>query len=55
MSLLRRKDSGNMELIMKRREFLSFFLLGGLAGLLKKKTLLKKKDQPKKAMFWRKA
>lgn len=40
---------------MKRRDFLSFFLFGGLISLIKKKTPLKKKEQPKEAMFWRKA
>jgi hypothetical protein len=37
---------------MTRREFLRFFLLGGILSLLSKKT--KAEERPKKAMFWRK-
>lgn len=37
---------------MTRREFLRFFLLGGILSLFTKKT--KAGHKPKKAMFWRK-
>lgn len=39
--------------IMTRREFLSFFLLGGIFSLFSKK--VKTEQRPKEAMFWRKA
>mgnify|MGYP001138440905 CR=1 FL=1 len=38
---------------IKRREFLGFFLIGGLVGLLMKKLGMKQPEQPKEAMFWR--
>ena len=38
---------------IKRREFLGFFLIGGLISLTLKKLGLKGSDQPKEAMFWR--
>lgn len=38
---------------IKRRAFLGFFLIGGLAGLLMKKLGIKQIDQPKEALFWR--
>jgi hypothetical protein len=44
-----------MELNMKRRDFLGFFLFGGLISLIKRKIPVKKKEQLKEAMFWRKA
>ena len=53
MPLLRRIDPGNLELIMKRRTFLSLFLFGGLLGLFRRKLALK--QEPKRALFWRKA
>jgi hypothetical protein len=40
---------------MKRRDFLGFFLIGGLISLLKRKAPATKKDRPKEALFWRKA
>jgi hypothetical protein len=36
-----------------RREFLGFFLLGGLASLVLKKLGLKQVEQQKEALFWR--
>ena len=38
---------------IKRREFLGFFLVGGLVGLIAKKLGIKRQDQPKEALFWR--
>lgn len=40
-----------------RRGFLGFFLLGGLISLLGKKVKagVRIEDEPRKAMFWRKA
>jgi len=38
---------------IKRREFLGFFLLGGLVSLIAKKLGLKQVEQPKEALFWR--
>jgi hypothetical protein len=38
---------------IKRREFLGFFLIGGLVSLVLKKLSLKGSDQPKEALFWR--
>lgn len=55
MQVLRRKNPGGLELIMKRRDFVGFFLIGGLISLLKRKSPIKKKEQPKEALFWRKA
>ncbi|KAF0144814.1 MAG: hypothetical protein FD156_1385 [Nitrospirae bacterium] len=40
---------------MTRRDFLGFFLLGGLLGLLGKKINAGKEQKEKEAMFWRKA
>lgn len=38
---------------VKRREFLGFFLFGGLASLLLKWFAGKGESKPKEAMFWR--
>ena len=38
---------------IKRREFLSFFLIGSLVSLVLKKLGLKRVEQPKEALFWR--
>lgn len=38
---------------MKRRDFLGFILIGGLISLLMKKLGLKRNEQPKEALFWR--
>ena len=38
---------------IKRREFLGFFLIGGLASLALKKLGLKGDNKPKEALFWR--
>lgn len=38
-----------------RREFLGFFLLGGLLSLFSKKIRPVLREESKKAMFWRKA
>lgn len=38
---------------MKRREFLGFFLIGGLVSVIMKKLGLKQNDRPKEALFWR--
>jgi hypothetical protein len=38
---------------MQRRDFLGFFLLGGLLSLLIRKLWPKGLQQPKEAMFWR--
>ena len=38
---------------IRRRQFLSFFLIGGLVSLVLKKLGLKNHDQPKEALFWR--
>jgi hypothetical protein len=43
-----------IEKTIKRREFLGFFLIGGLVSLALKKLGLKGNDQPREAMFWRK-
>lgn len=45
--------------MMKRREFLKFFLMGGFLSLMSKKLFDKKitgdvKQKGKEAMFWRK-
>ena len=40
-------------MIIKRREFLGFFLIGGLMSLIAKKLGLKRMEQPKEALFWR--
>jgi hypothetical protein len=44
-----------MELTMKikRREFLGFFLIGGLVGLIRKRIWLRSPQRRKEAMFWR--
>ena len=38
---------------MKRREFLGFFVIGSLASLVAKKLGLKRNEQPKEALYWR--
>jgi len=38
---------------IKRREFLGFFLIGGLVSLVVKKLNLKRSETPKEALFWR--
>lgn len=38
---------------MTRRDFLGFFLLGGLVSLFYNKIKPAVKSEPKKAMFWR--
>jgi len=38
---------------IKRRQFLGFFLIGSLAGLVLNKLGLRRTDQPKEALFWR--
>jgi hypothetical protein len=38
---------------IKRREFLGFFLIGGLVSLVLRKLGLKVHVQEKEAMFWR--
>ena len=52
MQILQNNNSGEMELIMKRREFLKFFLLGGIFSILAKKA--KAEERPKRAIFWKK-
>ena len=39
---------------IKRRTFLGFFLIGGIASLISRKFGVKRDEQPKEAMFWRK-
>ena len=41
------------EKTIKRREFLGFFLIGGLVSLILKKLGLRRRSQPKEALFWR--
>jgi len=38
---------------INRREFLGFFLIGGLVSLVAKKLTPKRSEPPKEAMFWR--
>ena len=38
---------------IKRREFLGFFLIGGLVSLIAKKLAPKQGTPPKEALFWR--
>jgi len=38
---------------IKRREFLGFFLVGGLMSLILKRLGLKGREQHKEALFWR--
>lgn len=38
---------------IKRREFLGFFLIGGLVSLVAKKLGVKQNEKPKEALFWR--
>jgi hypothetical protein len=38
---------------MTRRDFLGFFMLGGLLGLLRKKLAKISPYTPQKAMFWK--
>ena len=38
---------------IKRREFLGFFLIGSLVSLVLNKLGLKRTEQPKEALFWR--
>ena len=49
----RKKEHGDR--IMKRRDFLKFFLLGGIFSLFGKKVKAEKKPENKlkEAMFWR--
>lgn len=56
MQLLRNEAAGRVELItmkIKRREFLGFFLLGGLVSFLAKLLLFKSERSDREAMFWR--
>jgi len=41
------------EQTIQRREFLGFFLIGSLMSLVLNKLGLKKKEQPKEALYWR--
>ena len=49
----RKKEHGDR--IMKRRDFLKFFLLGGIFSLFSKKVKAEKKPENKlkEAMFWK--
>ena len=38
---------------IKRRAFLGFFLIGSLVSLVLNKLGLKRVEQPKEALFWR--
>lgn len=38
---------------IKRRQFLGFFLIGGLVSLIAKKLGIRQSEQPKEALFWR--
>ena len=40
-------------MMLKRRDFLAFFLIGGLVRFLRKRLLLKVPEQQKQAMFWK--
>lgn len=38
---------------IKRRDFLGFFLIGSLVSLVLNKIGLRRTEQPKEALFWR--
>jgi hypothetical protein len=38
---------------IRRRTFLGFFVIGGIVSLISRKFGMKRHDQPKEALFWR--
>lgn len=38
---------------IKRRTFLGFFVIGGIVSLISRKFGMKRLEQPKEALFWR--